>query len=52
MNEEGLTPTDETTAEPAVFSYFAGEPVEVAPEISSDAPLELEYTPDGWVIKK
>lgn len=52
MSEESTIPTEEemiTSSEPTVFNWVAGSE---SGETRSTGPVELEYTPDGWVVKQ
>jgi hypothetical protein len=50
MSEETTTPTEETPSEPTVFNYVAG--ARQGASNQRTGPVELVYTPDGWVIKE
>jgi len=49
MSEETPTPAEETPA-PQVFEFTAGQRADGGK--TKTGPVELVYTPDGWVIKE
>jgi len=50
MSEEATTPElTEETPSPQVFNYVAGTRSDSE---TKKGPVELVYTPDGWVIKE
>ena len=50
MSEETITSTEETTApEPTIFNWVAGQ---TDGQSQRSGPVEVVYTPEGWIIKE